>query len=132
MAYALGKVISFFHIFLKSLSLSYKSSLKVGKMESRCTVIGISVAESCGIQETWPDSYSMLLSSRLPARPQLRPSVWVTPYAQIYSVCDRLYGCRQGNCLTKKIKVTAAMRHNTKDSQSSLTILYHTMICCVY
>lgn len=45
-------------------------------------MIGISVAESCGIQGTWPDSYSMRRSSRLPAKPQLRPSVWVTTLAQ--------------------------------------------------
>lgn len=74
-------------------------------MESRCAVIGISVAESCGIRGTWPDSYSMLLSSRLPARPQRRPSVWVTLHAQtvtamIYSMFDRLYDCRQGNCFS--------------------------------
>lgn len=56
-------------------------------MESRCTVIGISVAESGGIQGTWPDSQSMLLCSRLPARPQLRPSVGVISQSCIVYHC---------------------------------------------
>lgn len=53
-------------------------------------VIGISVAESCGIQGTWPDSYSMLLSSRFPARPQLRPSVGGRHMPR-YTVCLIVY-----------------------------------------
>lgn len=77
-------------------------------MESRCTVIGISVAESCGIRGTWPDSYSMLLSSGLPARPQWRPSVWMTLHAQtvmamVYSMFHRLHDCRQENCLNAAV-----------------------------
>lgn len=75
-------------------------------------MIGISVAESYGIQGTWPDSYSMLLSSRLPARPQLRPSVWVMPCAQIYSMFDGLYGCwRVGVETAFTDKINAAMIH---------------------
>lgn len=66
-----------------------------GKMKSRCTVFGISVAESYEIPGTRPDSYSMLLSARHPASPEQRPSARVTPPAQTdttapYSMFDRL------------------------------------------
>lgn len=81
-ALVLRKVIFFFHIYPKSPGVLYGWSLKVGELASRCTLMGISVAEICGIEMTSSDSSSLLSSPRLPAGPRLRPSVWVTPHAQ--------------------------------------------------
>lgn len=78
-ALVLRKVIFFFRIYPKSPGVC-GWSLKVGEMASRCTLMGISVAEICGIEMTSPDSYSLLASPRLPAGPRPRPSVWVTPH----------------------------------------------------
>lgn len=74
----------------------WERSLKARETASRCTVIGISVAESRRIQGTWPDSYSELLSS--PPPPPPGPSVWAMPRAQTvtalrYSTFDGLYDC---------------------------------------
>lgn len=91
-ALPLRRVISSLHILLKSIRLSYKRSWKVGATKSRCTVIGISVAESCGIPGTGPDSFSVLLSSWLPSRPQLSPSALVTLHTQTV----RPVKCRAG------------------------------------
>lgn len=77
-ALVLREVIFFFPIYPKSPGM-YGWSLKVGETASRCTLMGISVAEICGIEVTSPDSYSLLSSPRLPAGLGLRPSVWVTP-----------------------------------------------------
>lgn len=48
------KVISSFHIFFKSLSV-LQLHFESGEDEEQ-VYGGISVAESCGIQGTWPDS----------------------------------------------------------------------------
>lgn len=92
-ALALREVIFFFHIYPKSPGVLYGWSLKVGEMASRCTLMGISVAEICGIEMTSPDSYSLLTSPLLPAGPRLRPSVWVTPHSEI----QRRY-CIRSSC----------------------------------
>lgn len=61
-ALVLREVIFFFHIYPKSPGVLYGWSLKVGEMASRCTLMGISVAEICGIEMTSADSYSLLSS----------------------------------------------------------------------
>lgn len=61
-ALVLREVIFFFHIYPKSPGVLCGWSLKVGKMASRCTLMGISVAEICGIEMTSADSYSLLFS----------------------------------------------------------------------
>lgn len=66
-ALALREVIFFFHIYPKSPGVLYGWSLKVGEMASRCTLMGISVAEMCGIEMTSADSYSLLPSRLLRA-----------------------------------------------------------------
>lgn len=61
-ALVLREVIFFFHIYPKSPGVLYGWSLKAGEMASRCTLMGISVAEICGIEMTSADSYSLLSS----------------------------------------------------------------------
>lgn len=61
-ALVLREVIFFSHIYPKSPSVLYCWSLKVGEMASRCTLMGISVAEICGIEMTSAGSYSLLSS----------------------------------------------------------------------
>lgn len=61
-ALVLREVIFFFHIYPKSPGVLYGWSLKVGEMASRCALMGISVAEICGIEMTSADSYSLLSS----------------------------------------------------------------------
>lgn len=61
-ALVLREVILLFHSYPKSPSVLYGWSLKVGEMASRCTLMGISVAEICGIEMTSADSYSLLSS----------------------------------------------------------------------
>lgn len=129
------KVIFFFHIYPKSPGLLYGWSLKVGEMASRCTLMGISVAEICGIEMTSSDSYSLLSSPRLPAGPRLRPSVWVTPHSQtqrrywIRSSCSFFSASRPIDSAVAAVAYTlrlscGLLRHFFKRSSQCLTLNY--------